>query len=80
MKDPVEKIYVYPARQSTREQMKHVIDSEGLDVDCETVKKGRPYQLVCTKNNASYERSLRMRAKDEQHLEALRQLCTRLSG
>ena len=80
LKDPVEKIYVYPARQSIREQMKQMIESEGLDVDCETVKKGRPYQLVCTKNNASYERALRVRAKDEQHLEALRQLCTRLSG
>ena len=78
LKDPVEKVYVYPVRQSIREQMKQMIESEGLDVDCETVEKGRPYKLVCTKNNASYERALRVRAKDEQHLKAIRQLFSRL--
>ena len=80
LKDPVEKVYVYPVRQSVRDQMKQMVLSEGIDVDCKVVEKGRPYQLVCTKNNASYERALRVRAKDEQHLKALRQLCTRLSA
>jgi hypothetical protein len=74
LKDPVKKVYVYPARQFVREQMQQIIKSESIDVDCETVKKGRPYQLVCTKNDASYKRALHVRAQDERDLEALNQL------
>ncbi len=74
LKDPVQKLYVYPVRQSIREQMKQIIKSESIDVDCKTVEKGRPYQLVCTKNSASYKRARHVRAQDERDLKALNEL------
>jgi hypothetical protein len=36
----------------------------GADVDTMTDRHGRPYSLVCTKNQASYERRARQRTQD----------------
>ncbi len=37
------------------------------DLDLTTEKRGRPYTLVCTKNQASYERRVRQRRQDLEH-------------
>jgi len=34
------------------------------DVDCSTERKGSPHVLVCTKNQASYERRVAQRRAD----------------
>jgi hypothetical protein len=40
------------------------IKGAGCDVDMTTDRRGRPYSLVCTKNQASYERLSKQRKKD----------------
>jgi hypothetical protein len=41
-------------------------------VDCSTDKRGRPYSLVCTKNQASYDRRVGQRKQDLEDLALLR--------
>jgi hypothetical protein len=41
------------------------------DLDLATEQRGRPYSLVCTKNQASYERRAKQRREDLQDLERL---------
>jgi hypothetical protein len=36
----------------------------GCDLDRATDKRGRPYGLVCTKNQASYDQRAQQRQKD----------------
>lgn len=43
----------------------------GCDLDLATDRQGRPYTLVCTKNQASYERRAKQRREDLQDLERL---------
>ena len=52
------------AVQHTRDHVEHVIQQTHCDLDCTTNKRGRPYTLICTKNQASYERRVRQREKD----------------
>jgi hypothetical protein len=41
------------------------------DVDVTTDRRGRPYSLVCTKNQASYERRVKQRKKGLANLKSL---------
>ena len=56
-----------PMRQHLRDQIRRL----GLDIDCETERKGRPYRLVCSKNRASYQRRLSQYADDIQQMKVL---------
>ena len=47
------------------------IQRAACDVDCVTDKRGRPYSLVCTKNQASYDERARQRAQDLEDLARL---------
>jgi len=40
------------------------IHASGCDLDVVTERTGRPYTLVCTKNQASYERRVQQRTAD----------------
>ena len=40
------------------------IQRDGCDVDGETERRGSPYSLVCTKNQASYDRRAKQRKQD----------------
>jgi hypothetical protein len=42
------------------------------DVGVTTERRGRPYSLICTKNQASYERRRKQRARDLADLKRLR--------
>jgi hypothetical protein len=50
-----------------------VIDSGRLDMDYRTERKGSPYSLICTKNQASYERQRQRHQADREALAALQE-------
>ena len=54
-----------------RRHVEETIRRDGCDVDCATDKRGRPYSLVCTKNQASYDRRAGQRKRDLKDLAQL---------
>lgn len=62
--DPKRQSWEFRAIQHNREHVEQVIKQNGCDVDCVTHRQGRPYGLICTKNQASYERRVQQRKKD----------------
>jgi hypothetical protein len=48
-----------------------VVRNAGCDLDAATDRRGRPYSLVCTKNQASYDRRVKQRKDDRENLERL---------
>ena len=50
--------------EAERAHVANNIRQAGSDVDVTTDRSGRPYRLVCTKNQASHERRLRQRRCD----------------
>jgi hypothetical protein len=64
MASPAEKSWAYKAAEFERSQVAAAIGQAGCDVDCRTDRSGRPYTLVCTKNQASYERRSAQREQD----------------
>jgi len=69
-----EAVYRFRARQDRRSHVELVIRQNRCDVDCATDRRGSPQTLVCTKNAASFERSLEAYRRDEEHLAMLRAL------
>jgi hypothetical protein len=61
---PSEPSWRLKAAQQVREHVAHSIQASRCDLDCSTEKRRRPYTLVCTKNQASYEGRVRQREKD----------------
>ena len=61
---PSESVWRLKAVQHTRDHVEHVIQQTHCDLDCTTDKRGRPYTLVCTKNQANYEQRVRQRERD----------------
>jgi hypothetical protein len=51
--------------------MEESIRRSGCDLDLVTDRRGRPYSLVCTKNQASYDRRAQQRQRDLAHLARL---------
>ncbi|MDA8049260.1 MAG: 2OG-Fe(II) oxygenase [Rhodospirillales bacterium] len=62
--DPFEKSWTLRAAESVRRHVAETIRRAEADVDTVTDRRGRPYSLVCMKNQASYERRVRQRAQD----------------
>ena len=62
--DPNRKVWDFRSPQANRNHVSESIRRNQCDLDCETSTKGRPYGLVCTKNQASYERRVAQRKKD----------------
>ncbi|MCB2261534.1 MAG: 2OG-Fe(II) oxygenase [Candidatus Thiosymbion ectosymbiont of Robbea hypermnestra] len=61
---PSESVWHMKAGQHLREHVEQSIRRDDCDLDCTTDKRGRPYTLICTKNQASYKRRVRQREKD----------------
>jgi len=61
---PSESTWQLKAAQAARSHVEHRIQWDQCDLDCSTNKLGRPYTLICTKNQASYERRVRQREQD----------------
>lgn len=62
--DPKRRVWDFRSLQQNRDHVEHSIKRDHCDVDCVTDKHGRPYGLICTKNQASYERRVEQRKKD----------------
>ena len=69
--DPERKTWVLKAAEAERSHVEGTIKQAHCDVDVTTDRRGRPYSLVCTKNQASYERRARQRKKDLENLARL---------
>ena len=57
-------IWEFKAAEPLRRHVENAIAQHHCDLDLVTEKRRRPYSLVCTKNQASYERRARQRKKD----------------
>ena len=62
--DAGRKEWTFKATADRREHIEHIIRDNACDLDFTTVKKSRPYHLICTKNQASYEKRVRQRKSD----------------
>jgi hypothetical protein len=62
--DPARKEFVLRAAEGARSHLLHTIRSVNADIDAKTLRQGRPYSLVCTKNQASYDRRVAQRKED----------------
>jgi len=69
--DPERKTWVLKAAEADRSHVEGTLKGAHCDVDITTDRRGRPYSLVCTKNQASYERRAKQRKKDLENLERL---------
>ena len=62
--DPERKAWAFKAAEADRSHAEQTIQRAHCDVDLTTDRRGRPYTLVCTKNQASYDRRAKQRRKD----------------
>jgi hypothetical protein len=74
LRDPVEQVHRFPRRKELRQHLHRQIDTHRLDVTHVTERKGSPQTLVCTKNQATYERRLAQFNVDTQLLKDLEHL------
>ncbi len=69
--DPGRKAWVFKAAEADRRHVEDTVKRTHCDVDLTTDRRGRPYSLVCTKNQASYERREKQRRQDTENLARL---------
>ena len=62
--DPGRREWVFAAAEPHRRHVESSIHQSGCDLDLTTRRQGRPYSLVATKNQASYERRVVQRKND----------------
>ncbi len=62
--DPDHKSWTFKAVEADRSHVAGSIQQSGCDLDLATERRGRPYSLVCTKNQASYDRRAQQRKQD----------------
>ena len=62
-------VWRFKAREADRRHVEDSIRQGHLDVDCTTERKGSPHVLVCSKNQASYERRVAQRRADLDDLQ-----------
>jgi hypothetical protein len=71
--DPVNARWVFKANEAQRGHVEATIRHSRCDVDARTDRHGRPFSLICTKNQASYERHRTQRAGDLVDLDRLKE-------
>jgi len=69
--DPDHQIWTFKAPETGRRHVEESIRRSACDLDLATDRRGRPYSLVCTKNQASYDRRAHQRQRDLTHLAQL---------
>jgi hypothetical protein len=63
--------WTFKAPEAARRHVQESIRRGGCDLDLATDRHGRPYSLVCMKNQASYNRRAQQRQQDLAHLARL---------
>ncbi len=71
--DTERNVWTLRAVQDTRGHVEDEIRNRKPDLDTRTETKGRPYSLICTKNQTSYDRRVAERQRDLTDLRVLRQ-------
>ncbi len=66
-----QEVWRFKAREADRSHVEDSIRQGRRDVDCITERKGSPHVLVCSKNQASYERRVTQRRADLDNLQRL---------
>ena len=69
--DPERQTWVLKAAEAARSHVEDSIRRARSDLDTTTDRRGRPYSLVCTKNQASYDRRAKQRRQDLKDLALL---------
>jgi hypothetical protein len=69
--DPDRQRWIVKAAETGRRHVEDAIQRSGCDLTWATDRRGRPYSLVCTKNQASDDRRARQRQHDLAHLARL---------
>jgi hypothetical protein len=69
--DPDRQSWTFKAAETGRRHVEDSIRRSRCDLDCATDRRGRPYSLVCTKNQASYDRRAHQHQQDLAHLARL---------
>jgi predicted 2-oxoglutarate/Fe(II)-dependent dioxygenase YbiX len=69
--DAERKTWTFKAVENLRSHVTDSISRSHVDLDTRTETQGRPYTLVCTKNQASYERRAQQRREDLENLARL---------
>ncbi|POZ50203.1 2OG-Fe(II) oxygenase [Methylovulum psychrotolerans] len=69
--DPSEAKWRFKAAENRRQHIADTVKSNHCDVNLQTGKDGRPYTLICTKNQASYQRRVTQRQQDLETLQTL---------
>jgi len=64
LESPALSTWSFKAAEPKRNHIVHSIQSHKCDVSCITERSSRPYKLVCTKNQASYQRRVEQRKND----------------
>ena len=62
--EPNSRTHMLRAAEPARAHVEQSIRQAGCDIDTMTDRRGRPYTLVCTKNQASFDRRTKQRAAD----------------
>lgn len=62
----------FKAAEARRQHVQYAITSNKTDIDFDTEKKSRPYSLVCTKNQASYQCLVDLSRSDKKALSRLK--------
>lgn len=70
--DPEREIWMLKAIGEIRGHIEESVRSNQCDVDCTTDKQKRPFTLVCTKNQASYQRRVSQRQHDLENVARLK--------
>jgi 2OG-Fe(II) oxygenase superfamily len=78
--NPDEQIHRFRVRQDRREHLERAIGRHGLDMTCQTERKGSPQTLVCAKNRKSYQRRCEEYRKDILALKTLAEQAARFSA
>jgi hypothetical protein len=71
LSDPGRQSWTFKAAEPKRRHLEEVIHRSRCDLDLKTEKRGSPHGLVCTKNQASYQRRVQQRKSDLVHLDQL---------
>jgi hypothetical protein len=77
LKDPNVQSLRFPLATGRRAHLHQVIDGKKLDATHVTERRGRPYTLVLTKTQDSYEKALRAHHVDLEHLAKIRKMIER---
>jgi hypothetical protein len=69
--DAERRVWSFKAAESKRAHVSGTVARARCDLELTTEKRGSPYTLVCTKNQASYDRRVKQRKQDHEDLAQL---------